>query len=193
MRIRLRLVLFYIRFPLYILHYIIYVFSNNRNLINEDVQANSCHYFNDKCRNLVYLLQEYKYFRSLFYFRIGYFSFFLKWYLPGDPTFLIAKECKLGGGIILHHPFSTVINAKTIGSNFECRNNTTIGNKSDTNINLLPVIGKNVIAGANCCIIGDIEIGDNVIIGAGSVVVKNVPNNVIVAGNPAKIIKENKP
>ena len=34
-----------------------------------------------------------------------------------------------------------------------------------------------------------ITIGDNVVVGSGAVVTKNVPNNVIVAGNPAKIIK----
>jgi acetyltransferase-like isoleucine patch superfamily enzyme len=36
---------------------------------------------------------------------------------------------------------------------------------------------------------GDITIGDNVIVGAGSIVVKDVPNNCVVAGNPAKIIR----
>ena len=42
---------------------------------------------------------------------------------------------------------------------------------------------------ANVVIIGDIEIGDNVTIGAGSVVVKSVPSNCVIAGNPARIIK----
>ena len=36
-----------------------------------------------------------------------------------------------------------------------------------------------------------ITIGDEVIVGAGAVVTKNVPSNVIVAGNPARIIREN--
>lgn len=43
--------------------------------------------------------------------------------------------------------------------------------------------------GSNVCIIGEIKIGDNVIIGAGTVVVKDVPSNVVVVGNPARIIK----
>ena len=38
-------------------------------------------------------------------------------------------------------------------------------------------------------IFGNVHIGDNVIVGAGSVVVKDVPDNCVVAGNPAKIIK----
>lgn len=40
-------------------------------------------------------------------------------------------------------------------------------------------------------IIGPVRIGNNVIIGANAVVVKDLPNNCIVAGVPAKIIKEN--
>ena len=50
-------------------------------------------------------------------------------------------------------------------------------------------IGKNVWIGGNCCILPGITIKDNAVIGAGSVVTKDVPANVVVAGNPAKIIK----
>lgn len=44
--------------------------------------------------------------------------------------------------------------------------------------------------GSNTCIIGGVSIGDNVVIGAGSVVVKDVPSNVVIAGNPARIIRQ---
>ena len=42
---------------------------------------------------------------------------------------------------------------------------------------------------AHAQVIGGIRIGDNVTIGAGAVVVKDVPDNAIVAGNPARLIK----
>lgn len=45
--------------------------------------------------------------------------------------------------------------------------------------------------GKGSIILPGVTIGDNVVVGAGSVVTKDVTNNVIVAGNPAKIIKEN--
>lgn len=45
--------------------------------------------------------------------------------------------------------------------------------------------------GVNVVIIGPVSIGNNVIVGAGSVVVKDIPSDVIVAGNPAKIVKPN--
>lgn len=53
-------------------------------------------------------------------------------------------------------------------------------------------IGRNVWIGGHCTILPGITIGDNTIIGAGSVVTKNMPANVIAAGNPCRIIRENK-
>ena len=59
------------------------------------------------------------------------------------------------------------------------------------NINPSPVkIGKNVWIGSDSTILPGIKIGDGAIIGAGSVVTKNVDKNTIVAGNPAKLIKK---
>lgn len=50
------------------------------------------------------------------------------------------------------------------------------------------VIGNNVFIGMNSTVLKGVTIGDNVIIGANSLVNKNVPSNVVAAGNPAKII-----
>lgn len=50
-------------------------------------------------------------------------------------------------------------------------------------------IGKRCFVGANAIIMPGIHIGDNVIIGSGAIVTKDVPSGSIVVGNPAKIIK----
>lgn len=55
----------------------------------------------------------------------------------------------------------------------------------------VPVIGDDVEINAGARIIGPVRIGNNVIIGANAVVVKDVPDNCVVAGIPARIIKEN--
>ena len=50
-------------------------------------------------------------------------------------------------------------------------------------------VGKKCFIGANAIIMCGITIGDEVIVGAGSIVTKDVPSNCIVAGNPARIIR----
>jgi serine O-acetyltransferase len=136
-----------------------------------------------------HLMKYYPSFVFVFFWRIKNSGWFFK-SLFNIPNYncKIFGNTKIQGGLNCFHPFATVINAKSIGENFEFRNGLTIGNKNNDN-NLLPIIGNNVVVGANVCIIGDITIGNNVIIGAGAVVVKDVPNNVIIAGNPAKVIK----
>ena len=54
---------------------------------------------------------------------------------------------------------------------------------------LVAPTGDNVDVGANAILIGPIHIGDGAVIGAGAVVVKDVPARTIVAGNPAKVIR----
>ena len=51
------------------------------------------------------------------------------------------------------------------------------------------IIGNNVWLGGNCTICPGVTLGDNVVVGAGAVVTKSFPNNVFIAGNPAKVIK----
>lgn len=55
----------------------------------------------------------------------------------------------------------------------------------------IPVtIGNNVWIGGNVVITPGVNIGDNVVVGAGSVVTKDIPANVVAAGNPCKVIRE---
>lgn len=107
----------------------------------------------------------------------------------------IVPSIKLGTNVeFVHNGLGCVFHPKTIiGDNCKIYQNVTIGgngkivnNKKNSGA---PEIEDNVAIFAGACVLGPIKIGRNSIIGANSVVTKNVPPNSLVVGNPA-VIKE---
>lgn len=92
----------------------------------------------------------------------------------------------IGPGFVPFHAFSTVIAAQQVGHHVTVFQGVTVGH---TGPGKAPRIGNYVTIFANACVIGDITIGDHAVIGAGSVVIGDVPAGVVVAGNPARIIR----
>ena len=135
----------------------------------------------------LYLLVFDKTFRNIFYFRIGKLRYWVSWLLPPHNSFVIQTYSVIGAGFLGVHPIGTTINAESIGFGFTCRNNTVIGVGTGGR----PSIGDNVDVGTNSVIIGGISVGNNVKIGAGTILTKSVPDNCVVVGNPAFILKQN--
>ena len=179
---------------LYIPHLLVFMVigGGKRELIISDLRAieNQINIKIPTFLQLLYQLHNNRYFRHVFYYRIGpAFDLLISWYRPGDKYFWVPFSTKVGKGLKYAHPYSTILNAESIGDNFCCIHCTTIGKKDGRR----PRIGNNVTCGCHVAIIGDITIGNNVTIGAGAVVVKDVPDNAVVVGNPARIIKYKEP
>jgi serine O-acetyltransferase len=126
-------------------------------------------------------------FRNLFYYRLGeYVSVFIKWLLPPERTLTIWCP-EIGEGCHFEHNYATYLNAERIGRDFYCLHLVTLGNDSQGQ---RPVIGDGVSIYTGATVFGGIHIGDNVTIGAGAVVSKDVPANCTVVGNPAVIVRK---
>lgn len=134
-----------------------------------------------------YMMVFEKWFRNVFYYRIGRYKYLIRFLAPAVSTFFIGTYAKIGKGFLAVHPYATNVNAKSIGDYFTVKNNVTIGE----NRGEIPTIGNHVTVNVNAVVLGGITIGDNVTIGAGTVLLKSVPDNCVVVGNPAYILRRN--
>ena len=128
----------------------------------------------------------------------------LKWGIPFIPR-LISQIARFLTGIEIHpgatigkrffidHGMGVVIGETTIiGDDVLIYQGVTLGGTGKDKGKRHPTLGNFVTVGAGAKILGNIEIGENSTIGAGSVVIKNVPDNCTVVGIPGRIVKQRK-
>lgn len=117
-----------------------------------------------------------------------------------DPKIIIGNDCLIG-----EYSQITAINSIEIGNNLLTGKNIFISDHNHGKVNFdekdIPpikrslyssgkvIIGNNVWLGNNVCVLAGVTLGDNVTVGANSVVTKSFPNNCVIGGIPAKIIK----
>ena len=100
----------------------------------------------------------------------------------------IHPAAKLGPGLFIDHGMGVVIGETTeIGANVTLLQGVTLGGTSLKREKRHPTLGNNVVVGAGAKIIGGFRIGDGSRIGAGSVVVREVPPNAVVVGVPGRV------
>lgn len=141
-------------------------------------------------------------FRVIFWYRVNCFikRIHLLKYTIGTITYLLFRHLELkygvflntnihiGDGLYIEHGGCVYLNAEYIGNNLSVFHEVTLGvspNKGK------PYVNDNVTIYMGAKVIGNIIIGKNSVIGANSVVTKNVGDNHVVAGIPAKFIKYN--
>lgn len=168
-----------------------------RTYISLDMKANGidrrtlrgkvAYWFNPRIRFLV-CLRKYEYYNNIgspfkwfWYWRFKRLSYKL--------NYTIYKNT-FGPGLFIGHYGTVVVNSKArIGSNCRIHVCTNIGGSKEG----VPRIGDNAYIGPGAKIFGAITIGNNVSIGANAVVNKSFPDDVVIAGVPAKIVKYKKP
>ncbi len=117
--------------------------------------------------------------------------------LPGFVAFVnrfvtgveIHPAAQIGEGLFIDHGMGIVIGETTvIGDDCHLTQGVTLGGTSNRREKRHPTLRNNVVVGAGAKIIGAVELGDHVRIGAGSVVVTNVPPYATVVGVPGKVV-----
>ena len=101
----------------------------------------------------------------------------------------ISYKTKIGPGLYIGHQGGIVINEQVvIGKNCNLSQQVTIGVSRRGERAGVPTIGDNVYLGPGAKIFGQIQVGNNAAIGANCVVTRDVPDNGVVVGIPAKVI-----
>ena len=171
--------------PAFVLYYFL-INKSTKLLIKEDFKVWSSW----KSRkyswfNFLMLFAEYPAYRSVVYMRLGRLRIFVNWLFKGQVALYLNHLKHVGPGFLVQHGFATIVNHEYIGRNCKIFQQVTIGYSEDE----CPTIGDDVTICCGAKVIGGIKIGNDVVIGANAVVVKDIPDHCIVAGIPAKIIK----
>ena len=143
-------------------------------------------------RNILEVIILYPGFHVLVFYRIAHFFychklFFIARLLSQLARFLTGIEihpgAKIGRKLFIDHGMGIVIGeTTTIGNNCTIYHNSTLGGTGKDKIKRHPTIEDNVIIGAGSILLGNIKIGQNSKIGAGSIVLKDVPKNSTIIG-----------
>jgi serine O-acetyltransferase len=100
---------------------------------------------------------------------------------------------RLGRRVRIWHHGGIVLHARSIGDDVHIRQNTTFGIASQNRRTDIPTIEARVDIGCGACVLGNVTIGHDSIIGANAVVVSDIPPHSTAVGIPARVIKRSLP
>ncbi len=96
---------------------------------------------------------------------------------------------KLGRRVRIWHHDGMILHAESIGDDVHIRQNTTFGIARRDDLHKLPIIEDRCDIAAGVCVLGNVRVGHDSVIGANAVVTKDIPPFSVAVGIPAKVIK----
>jgi serine O-acetyltransferase len=103
----------------------------------------------------------------------------------------INPRVSIGPGFVIHNFANIVIDAERIGSNFTINQGVSVGR--DWTLGRRPRLGNNVFLGSGAKVLGDIELGNNVVVAANCLATRPVGDNCLVAGVPGLVVARDLP
>lgn len=183
--------------------------TSDKDNIIEDIEKIMKYFFSDvsgafekdpAAKSIVEVLTAYPGIQAVLIYRIAHL--FWKLDLPFVPRYLshIARQltgidihpgAKISGNFFIDHGQGVVIGETAeVGENVTLYQGVTLGGTSLEAKKRHPTLKNNIIVGAGAKILGPVIIGNNVRVGANSVVTKDIPDNSVVVGVPGRIISE---
>ena len=102
----------------------------------------------------------------------------------------LPTKTQIGKGLFIGHFGTIIVNPDAVlGENVNIAPGIIIGKTNRGDKKGVPIIGNRVWIGANAVIVPGVHIGKNTVIGAGSVVTRDIPANVVAVGNPCRVLR----
>ncbi|QDV38974.1 serine O-acetyltransferase [Tautonia plasticadhaerens] len=99
----------------------------------------------------------------------------------------------LGRRVRIWHHGGMILHARSIGDDVHIRHNTTFGVSRRGVNRAIPTIGNRVDIGCGACVLGAVRVGDDAVIGANAVVLRDVPPGALAVGVPARVVRRGAP
>lgn len=173
--------------------------KNLQKILDFFVSDVSAAFYKDPAaRSLLEVLTSYPGIKAILLHRIAHFFWIIG--MPFVPRYIsdmarqltgieIHPGAMIGRDFFIDHGGGVVIGETAeIGDNVTIYQGVVLGGTTKDPIKRHPTLGNNIVVGSGAKLLGPIKIGDNVKIGANSVVVKDVPPNSVVVGVPGRII-----
>jgi serine O-acetyltransferase len=149
-------------------------------------------------KSVLEVLLNYPGLHAIWFYRVSHFFYKKKWYVLARFISQVGRfftqieihpGAKIGEGLFIDHGAGVVIGETAeIGDNVTIYQGVTLGGTGKEKGKRHPTIGNNVVISTGAKVLGSFKVGDNVRIGAGSVVLKEVPPDCTVVGVPGRIV-----